>query len=145
MRHHQRVIQPGLVAGVAQLVGVALGVAEFDRVERHLGQLDAGKGAVVEGPAQPVSGLAAHVMAAMAAHQQVLRQFGMEDHLLAGRALHPQIVRHLAPAQQGADLGADIFGQPVHAALLEKYRFKSRRGLRPRPTGASGPRPRFLK
>src|SRR5208283_2354723 len=57
-------------------------------------------------------------MAAMRADLQIGHQVAMEDHLLAGGTLVPEIVGHLAPGEQRADLRADEFGEPVHAASL---------------------------
>ena len=54
----------------------------------------------------------------MRADLEVLLEVAVEDHLLAGGALVPEILRHLAPPEQGADLRADVFGEPAHAAIL---------------------------
>src|SRR6185437_5768549 len=81
---------------------------------RHLGQLDARIGVLVERPGQSLLRRDAQMVAAMRADLEVLREIGVEDHLLAGGALLPEILRHLAPREQRADLRADVFGEPAH-------------------------------
>jgi hypothetical protein len=108
------VIEVGFVAGFLQAVGVALGVAEAQRVDDRLGQFDAGVGVLVERPVQALGRTGAQVVAAMGADLAVGRQVAMEDHLLAGGALVPQIVRHGGPREQSADFRSDVFGEPAH-------------------------------
>ncbi len=97
VRGDDRVVEMRLVARLAQPVGVALAVAEAQRIGRRLRQLDAVPAALVEGPGQALERGRAHVVAAMRADLEVLLEVACEDHLLAGGALLPEIVRHLAP------------------------------------------------
>ncbi len=60
------VLEPGLLPRLAQAVGVALLVAEAQRVGGAPGQLDAGELAAVEGPFQALGRGGAHVVAAVA-------------------------------------------------------------------------------
>jgi hypothetical protein len=115
VRHHDRVVQPGLAAGLLQPVGVFLAVAKPQRVGRHPRQFDARERRLVERPGQTFQGGCAHVVAAMHADAQVLFQLLGKDHLLAGRALRPEIVGYIALAEQGADAGANEGGEPAHA------------------------------
>ena len=117
VRDDDRVLEMRLVARLPQPVGVALAVAEAQRVGRRARQLDAVPAALVEGPGQALGRGRAHVVAAMRADLEVLLEVAVEDHLLAGGALRPEIVRHLALAEQGADLRPDIFGEPAHAGI----------------------------
>ncbi len=115
----ERIVAMRRVARRAQAVGVALAVAEAQRVGRHFRQLDAGELALVERPAQPLLARCARRWWPQCGQTlQVLLQLGVEDHLLAGGTLQPEIVRHLAPGEQRADARADVFGEPAHARSL---------------------------
>ena len=92
----------------------------LQRIERDLGQLDLGQAAVVEQRCEPVLGPDAHVMAAVRADPQVGLEVAMEDHLLAGGHLSQRFSGTSACADERADLGPDVIGQPVHAAALAR-------------------------
>src|SRR5208282_5918905 len=79
----------------AQTLGVALVVAEVQRVGRYLRQLDLYENAVIEQHREARAAADAEMMPAMAAHLQIGRQLAMEQHLLAAWAPFPQIVGHV--------------------------------------------------
>ena len=84
-----------LALRLAQAIGVALAVAELQRIARHLGQLDAGVVALVEQRLEALHGAQPHVMVAVRADPQVGFEVAVEDHLAAGRAFVPEVFRHL--------------------------------------------------
>ena len=89
------VIAIGLRLGLLQAVGVALAVAELERVDRDLRQFDGCVFAVVEQQFQSFLRADAHVVAAVAADELVLLQLAVEQHLLALRAFVPEMVGHV--------------------------------------------------
>src|SRR3546814_20405504 len=95
MRHHDGLVGTVLGLGLAQAVAVALAVAELQRVERHLRQLDRLELAVVKQQLQAPPRGDAHVEAAVRADPQAVLQLAVENHLAAARALFPEVVRHL--------------------------------------------------
>src|SRR5262249_13184667 len=103
------------VAGFLQPIGVAFGVTEAQRIGGHLRQFDAGKAAFIEGIADAFEGTQSQVKRAGGGHFSVREEITMGDTLLAGRKLGAEIFRHLASREQRADLGTNVFGEPVHA------------------------------
>ena len=88
-----RVIQVGGLAGFFQAVGIAFGVAEFQRIGDCFGQFDAGVAVLVEDPVQALDGGAAVVVAAIGADLHVGHEVFGEDHALAAGALAPRDCR----------------------------------------------------
>jgi hypothetical protein len=114
MRHQDRVAGFGLFARFLQAVGVALAVAEAQRIGGRLGQLDLRVAAFVEQHGKAALGRQAHVMVAMRAHARVGVEIAVKDHLAARVALVPQIVGDIGLARERTDLRADEIGEPVH-------------------------------
>ncbi len=105
-------IAPGGGFGVRLLepVGIALAIAEAQRIDDRLRQLDAGEFAVVEQHGETALRIEPHVERAGVADIEIGLELAMEEHLAAARAFVPEIVRHLLRA----DLRQDEIGQPAH-------------------------------
>ena len=114
-----RVVEAGLVARLLQPVGVALAVAEAQRVGGHLRQLDAG-----EGCRRRTVQAAARARSARMWWPQCGQTFRfcsrsrVEHHLLAVGHWSQRLSGTSRRPEQGADLRADVFGEPAHAAHL---------------------------
>src|SRR5690606_16718244 len=124
-RHQHSILVAGLALRLLQAIGVALGVAELERVDRNRRQLGQVVLALVEQHAEPALGVETHVVPAVRADVQLLLQLAMEDHLRAARALMPQIVRGLPPDEL-LQLGPNEIGQPAHARALRTPPERSR-------------------
>ena len=101
-------------------VGIALAIAEAQRIERGFRLLDPLESAVIEQHLEPRRPADPEVMPAIAAHLEIGRELAMEQHLLATRALAPQIVGHVL-ARQRTDLRQHVIGQPVHALAYGQF------------------------
>ena len=110
-----------LFAGLAQTVGVALFIAELQRVQQRIGQGDELPFPLVEERIEPRLRRNRHVMAAMRADLKALREGAMKDHLAAFGTFDPQIIRRLAPIEQRVELGADERGDPIHTGLAARF------------------------
>ena len=102
------VLQVGVGLGGLEAVGVALAVAELERILGHLAHRHDLELAVVEDMLQPLVRVHAHVVVGAGDDELVGLQVLVEDHLPGVGALDPQIVRHLPlGGQQAANLGTD--------------------------------------
>ena len=123
-------------------LGISLLVAELQRVGQRLGHLDLGEDAAVEQRGEAVARRDRHVVAAMGADVQVVRQFAVEQHRAALVALGPEVLGHLAAREHRVDPRADVVGDPVHAwpcpaAVLTGEISRPGRGMQsPRPRSA---------
>ena len=90
------VVQPGLGAGVLQPVGVALLVAELQRIDGDLRVVEQLVLAVVEEELQPLLGRDPHVVAGDGMTNWLLLEIPVEDHLAGLGTLDPEVFRHLA-------------------------------------------------
>jgi hypothetical protein len=109
------VLRAGLGAGFLDAVGIALGIAELQRILAHRRGGDQGVDAAVEQLVEARLRADAAMMLALRADRQVRLIFLGEHHLLAGRAFVPQIVRRIALGDE-RDLLADAV-EPAHAAF----------------------------
>ena len=110
-----RVVHAGLGAALLEAVGVALLVAEFQRIVRHRGQRHGVVLAAVEEVGQPVGGLDLHVVAGIRHHPLVGLEIAVEHHLARLGALHPEVLRRrLLLVEEGADFRTDDVVDPVH-------------------------------
>ena len=98
---------------LAQPLGIALPIAEAERIGRDLREFELLEHALIEQHLESRLAADSEMMPAMAAHLQIGRQLAMKQHLLATRAFLPQIVGHVL-AGEGPDLRQDVIGQPVH-------------------------------
>ena len=115
-RHHHRVLQLRVAADGLEAVGVALAVAELERVVGDVAHRHDLVFAVVEQVPQALGRVHAHVVVGAGDDELVGLQVLVEDHLPGVGALHPQVVGHLTlGGEQPADLGTDIV-DPVHAS-----------------------------
>ena len=114
-----RVVHAGLGARVLEAVGVAPLVAEFQRIDRHLGDGDVEPGLAVEHRLQPRRRAHAHVVFGAGNDELVRLDVLVEDELPGLGALDPEILRHLAASEEVADLRPDDVGDPVHRVTLE--------------------------
>ena len=110
------IVELGFVLGRLEAVGVALAVAELERILRHLGDGNLGILAAVEQERQPLLRVDAHVIVGARDDELVGLEILVEDHLPRLGALHPEVLRQLAlGGEQVADLGTDDVVDPVHA------------------------------
>ena len=107
--------EAGLGPRVAQAVGVAALVAEFQRVERHLGEGDRLPRAAVEEMGEALGRGHPHVEAGARDDELVRLEVAMEDHLAGLGTFDPQVLRHLPLGEEVADLGTDDVADPAHA------------------------------
>ena len=111
-----RVVHPGAGARILDAVGIALLVAEFQRIGRHLGKRDVVPGLVVEDRFQPRGGAHAQVIIRAGDHHLVRLDVLVEHQLPGIRALDPEVLRRLPP-QHVADLRPNDVGEPIHVSL----------------------------
>src|SRR5581483_2272729 len=118
LHDEQRVGLGGLLLRLRQSLGVALGVAELERVDRQHFRADLEAAVRVEQRVQARARAEALVVAALGANVQVLFQVGAVEHRVAGLTLGPQALGHgLALRAGGAlDLGRQQLLQPAHAS-----------------------------
>ena len=109
-----RVVQPGLGAGVLEPVGVAALVAELQRIGRDFRHADVDPGLAVEHRFQARGRAHAHVIVRGRNDEVVRLDILVEDKLAGVGTLDPQVFLHLA-LEQRADLWPDDVGEPVHA------------------------------
>ena len=122
------VIELGLGAGVLEAVGVALAVAELQRIGGNGRYGHLGVGAAVEDVGQALRRAHALVIVRARIDELVGFQILVKHHLPRLGALAPKIVRYLAlRRQEAADLGADDVVDPVHGvpSLLDDRRSAS--------------------
>ena len=109
------VFQAGLGLRLLEAIGVALLVAELERILDDLGVFQGLVFALVEEIFQPFLGRDLHVVAGSRDDELVGFEVLVEDHLAGLGILDPQIFRHIgAPAEHRIDLRADVIGDPVH-------------------------------
>ena len=77
--------------------------------------LDLDENAIVEQRGKAIPGHKLHVVVAVRANVEVVRQFPVEQHGSALGTLGPQVLRNFPPRKQRVDLGSDVVGNPVHA------------------------------
>src|SRR5262249_22160846 len=126
----------------AQPLGVALAVAEAQRVRcrpRHLDQLE---DAAVKQDPESRFGADAEMMPATAAHLEICRQLAMKQHLLAGGTFLPQIVRNIL-ARERPDLRQHVIGQPVVHSGSQTIVLSPATAQRPGGGSGSYPKPSF--
>src|SRR5260221_2741232 len=104
----------GFGVALLQPVDIALAVAELERIDHRLGQLDAVERAVVEQHGEAALRVQPHVEAAGMADEEIGLELAVKQHLAAARAFVPEIVRHLLLGDDGTDLGQDEVRQPAH-------------------------------
>src|SRR5947207_10988212 len=102
---------------LTQPLGVALPVAETERVRRYFRCFDLLEHAVVEQDLEARLAADPEMVAAVVTDIEALREVTVEQHLLAGRAFAPEVVRHVL-ARQRADLRQDVIGQPTHLVAI---------------------------
>ena len=105
---------PALALGVLQPVDIAALVAEFQRIERHVGRGDLLELAFVEDRFQPRLGPHAQMVVRAGNDELIGLDILVEHHLPGFGALHPKIVRDFPLCAEVADLGADDVIDPVH-------------------------------
>ena len=101
-----------------QAVGIALLVAEFQRIGGDLGVSSVSNWPSSKKIAQPLLGGDAHVMAGSGDHELVALQVLVEHHLAGVGVLDPEIFGHVAAAEHRIDLRPDVIGDPVHRLVL---------------------------
>src|SRR5208282_5647538 len=104
-------------------VGVTRAVAEVERVDDRLWQLDPRKGAVIEDELEALLSAYPQVVAAIAADVEIGFELAIKQHLLATRAFRPQILRHRLLGHDCADLRQDEIGEPIHRRLVTGWRW----------------------
>ncbi|CAM3338581.1 hypothetical protein PANO111632_14890 [Paracoccus nototheniae] len=95
-------------------VGIFLLVPELQRVDDRIGNLHLDEGAAVEQRAKAFARGDPHMVIAVRADVQIVRQFPVEQHGPAFGAFGPQILGHIAAREQRVDARADIVRDPVH-------------------------------
>ena len=142
------IVQPGLGAGIAEAIGVAALVAEFERIERHVGEIDGLPRAVVEEMGEALPAGHPHVEAGAGNDEVVRLEIAMEDHLAGLGALDPKVLRHFPLGEKVADLRTDDVADPAHfsssysAASARAARTPSASSPTRRRHGVDGPRGR---
>ena len=93
---------------------VAPAVAELQRVDDRLRQLDPGMDTITEDNLEAQLGADPQVVTAIAADMEIGFELATKQHLLAARALRPQIVRYRLLGDDRPNLRQDEVGQPIH-------------------------------
>ena len=83
----------------------------------------------IEQRVEPGSRRNLHMVIAIGADVQIVRQFAMKQHGSALIALGPQVFGHFAARKQRVDAGADVIRDPVHGDLQPLF------ALRDKPQG----------
>ena len=148
--HRHGIIEAGLCPGIAHAVGIALLVAELQRVGDDLGGLHLLEGAAVEKQLEPPGAGNPHVVAGIRHHPLVRLEIAMEDHLAGLGALDPEVLRHVPLLQQATNLRANDVVDPVQGryrplscmfpAVMRPMRLSRGPGQHPRRANAP-PRP----
>ena len=126
-----RVDRPGLGAGVAETVGIAALVAEFERIDRRVGDGNRLPLRIVEEVLEALPRRHPHVIAGAGDDVVVRLEVAMEHHLAGLGALDPEILRHLPLGEEVPDLWTDDVADPAH----DKTPARPTRRPRPAPRG----------
>ncbi len=119
--NQHRVFFTGLLARFLDPVRIAFLIAEMQRVDHRFGHCDLYKNAVIENRPQPVPRADCHVVIAVCADIEVVRQFTVKQHCAAIIAFGPKIVGHFTSRKQRVDRGADVVGDPVHVRAFDGF------------------------
>ncbi|VVT33323.1 conserved hypothetical protein [Roseovarius sp. EC-SD190] len=110
---HRLFLAGGLLGG-AQAVGVFLLVAEMQRVGGRGGHVHLGEDAAVKQPHEAGARGDAHVVAAVGADVEIVREFAVEQHGSAFVAFGPEVFGDFAAREDRVDPRAHVIGDPVH-------------------------------
>ncbi len=131
-RGDQCFLSPGFGAGIFQPIGVALLVAEFQRIGDHRRHRQFVIRTGIERPRETLLRADAHMKAALRANELRSHEIVVENHLAATRTFGPEIFRRFgfAPRDPILDLRANEVCDPVHTPTLTQF---SRAPHAPRP------------
>src|SRR5262249_51070840 len=104
----------GLVARIAQPIGIAALVTELQRIDRHRWHRDVKPGLVIEHRLHARGGTHTHVVLRARNDERIGLDILVKNELPGFRALDPEVLRRIAAIEEAANLRPDDVGYPVH-------------------------------